>query len=68
MVIMPSQALLAILMAFCFRIFLTNCSINDKMFEPISTVKVIMEKDINSDKMPVNDVAGCSGWIINFNT
>nr|CAD2193304.1 unnamed protein product [Meloidogyne enterolobii] len=48
-------------MVFCVRIFLTNCSINDKMFEPISTVKVIMEKDINTDKMPVNDVAGCSG-------
>jgi len=61
MVIMPLQALLAILMVFCVRIFLINCSINDKMFEPISTVKVIMEKDINADKMPVNDVAGCSG-------
>nr|CAD2174156.1 unnamed protein product [Meloidogyne enterolobii] len=48
-------------MVFCVRIFLINCSINDKMFEPISTVKVIMEKDINADKMPVNDVAGCSG-------
>ncbi|CAK5068122.1 unnamed protein product [Meloidogyne enterolobii] len=61
MVIMPLQALLAILMVFCVRIFLVKCSINDRMFEPVSTVKVIMEKDINADKMPVNDVAGCSG-------
>ncbi|CAK5054691.1 unnamed protein product [Meloidogyne enterolobii] len=61
MVIMPLQALLAILMVFCVRIFLIKCSINDRMFEPISTVKVIMEKDINADKMPVNAVAGCSG-------
>ncbi|CAK5068040.1 unnamed protein product [Meloidogyne enterolobii] len=61
MVIMSLQALLAILMVFCVRIFLINCSINDRMFEPISTVKVIMEKDINADKMPINDVAGCSG-------
>ena len=61
MVIMPLRAFLAILMVFCVRIFLINCSINDKMIEPISTVKVIMEKDINDHKMPVNDVAGCSG-------
>nr|CAD2172769.1 unnamed protein product [Meloidogyne enterolobii] len=58
---MPLQALLAILMVFCFRIFLTNCSINDKIFEPISTVKVIMEKDIIADKIPVDNLAGCSG-------
>nr|CAD2193835.1 unnamed protein product [Meloidogyne enterolobii] len=31
------------------------------MFEPISTVKVLMEKDIDADKIPVNNVAGCSG-------
>uniref|UniRef100_A0A915PA15 Galectin n=1 Tax=Meloidogyne floridensis TaxID=298350 RepID=A0A915PA15_9BILA len=62
MVIMPLQALLAILMVFCVRNFLINCSINDRMFEPISTVKVIMEKDINADKIPVNNVAGCSGY------
>jgi len=61
MVILPLQAFLAILMVFCVRIFLINCSINDRMFEPISTVKVIMEKEISADKMPVNDVAGCSG-------
>jgi len=61
MIIMPLQALLAILMVFCFRIFLTNCSINDKIFEPISTVKVIMEKDIIADKIPVDNLAGCSG-------
>ena len=58
---MPLRAFLTILLVFSFFMLLTNCSINDNMFNTISTVYDIKEENIAIEKIPVEDVNGCRG-------